>query len=200
VHDDDPGASTVLEAAEKCFKQFGIAKTTMGDVARTAGISRATLYRQFADRESLVLACVMRRSRMNIAPAREYIANWPDFADRVVEGICHNVQRGHRDPLVGLLVSPDELSTSNDLLIRSGASVQLTRELWEPIFREAQLLGEMRKDVDLDLLCEWIADLEIMYISQLATAEGDPLARFRTKLRAFLVPTLLPAPGPDDDH
>lgn len=184
-------ASAILTAAETCFERFGIAKTTMEDVARAAGLSRATVYRYFADRESLIMASVVRRARMNIEPARAHIAKWPTFEERIIEGICHNVSRGRRDPMVHLLVSPEEMSLSNRLLSASGAAIELTYELWGPILTEAQESGRMRTDIDVRLLCEWIAEIEMMYISQLGDEDGA-FDRFREKIRSFFVPALLP--------
>ena len=44
----------VIDAAIKCFKQYGPHRTSMTDIAEAAGISRKTLYRMFEDRPSLV--------------------------------------------------------------------------------------------------------------------------------------------------
>ncbi|WP_068268867.1 TetR/AcrR family transcriptional regulator [Aldersonia kunmingensis] len=180
----------ILTAAEACFERFGINKTTMEDVARGAAMSRATVYRYFADRDSLILESVVRRARMNMEPARAHIAQWPTLEERIVEGICQNVRRGHRDPVMHLLVSPDAMTLATSLLTTSGKALELTRELWEPILREAQQAGELRDDIDLEMLCEWISELEMMYISQ-ERDDADALDRFREKLRQFLVPALL---------
>ena len=190
-HEAGGVADAILTAAQECFERFGIAKTTMEDVARAADLSRATVYRNFDDRDSLIMASVVRRSRMKHDEARDYIANWPDFGDRIVEGVLNDVRRGRRDPMMHLLVSPGEMELSTQLLWRSGAAVELTHELWGPILTEAQQLGEMRKDVDVALLSEWIAELEIMFISQ-ADDSIEAVGRFRAKLRSFLVPSLLP--------
>jgi len=53
----------VTDAALVCFGRYGIAKTTMEDVARQAGISRATLYRQVQSREDLVHATIRAEAR-----------------------------------------------------------------------------------------------------------------------------------------
>lgn len=53
----------VTAAALECFGRFGIAKTTMEDVARRAGISRATLYRQVQSRDDLVHATIRAEAR-----------------------------------------------------------------------------------------------------------------------------------------
>jgi AcrR family transcriptional regulator len=180
----------ILEAAESCFERFGIAKTTMDDVARVAEISRATVYRYFADRESLILASIRRRARMNLEPARAFIARFPDIADKLTEGICHNVRRGRRDPVVHLLVSPDEMALATSLLGASGIAVELTHDLWEPILREAQEKGRLRADIDLLELSEWISHLEMMFVAQFA-GDDESLDRFRGMIRKFLVPAVV---------
>jgi AcrR family transcriptional regulator len=43
-----------------CLARFGVAKTTIDDVAREAGCSRATVYRYFTNRHALVAAAVDR--------------------------------------------------------------------------------------------------------------------------------------------
>jgi len=46
-----------MDAAEACFDKYGIAKTTMDDIAKEAGVSRPTLYRWFPTREASSMPC-----------------------------------------------------------------------------------------------------------------------------------------------
>ena len=50
----------LLDAAQAAFLQFGFRRTTMGDIAQAAGISRPTLYARFANKDE-VYAAVLRR-------------------------------------------------------------------------------------------------------------------------------------------
>lgn len=43
----------ILEAALKCFLQFGYAKTSMDDIAKEAGLSRPLIYLKFKNKEDL---------------------------------------------------------------------------------------------------------------------------------------------------
>lgn len=43
----------VLHAAESVFVRYGFARTTMGDIAKAAGMSRPALYLQFRDKEAI---------------------------------------------------------------------------------------------------------------------------------------------------
>ena len=44
----------IVDAALRCFAHYGVAKTTFEDIAREAGCSRATVYRYFPGKESLL--------------------------------------------------------------------------------------------------------------------------------------------------
>lgn len=46
----------VLDAAARCVARWGVAKTSLDDVAREAGVSRATVYRLFPGGKERVLA------------------------------------------------------------------------------------------------------------------------------------------------
>jgi AcrR family transcriptional regulator len=185
-----PSGVAILQAAEACFEQFGIAKTTMDDVARRAQVSRATVYRHFSDREALILASVRRRARMNMEPAREFIARLPTFEERLVEGIVQNVRRGRKDPVLNLLLSVDDMALTTRLLGASGVAVELTHELWEPILQAAHESGDLRPSVDIVVLCEWISHLEMMFITQFADDDAA-VERFRQMLRQFLAPAVV---------
>jgi AcrR family transcriptional regulator len=181
----------VLAAADDCFQRYGIAKTTMEDVARAANISRATLYRYFADRESLLTESVRRRARLNMKTARSYFSRRATIEEKITDGIIRNVRQGKRDPLVRLLVSPEEMELAAKLLERSGLAIELTRELWQPVLRDAQENGEIASDVDIVELCEWISHLEIMFISQVGD-EPEALAWVRRMVGRFVVPAITP--------
>ena len=58
--DVDAARQRLLDAAETCIDRFGLAKTTVEDIATEAKVSRATIYRYFDNRDELVLAVVLR--------------------------------------------------------------------------------------------------------------------------------------------
>ena len=53
---DEATQRRILDATAVCLGRFGFAKTTLDDVAREAGCSRATLYRYFPGKAALVRA------------------------------------------------------------------------------------------------------------------------------------------------
>jgi AcrR family transcriptional regulator len=102
----------VLDAAFASVARFGFAKTTMEDVARAAGLSRATVYRLFpGGRDELFSAMVaweMQRFFVRMAIA---VADAPDFP-AVVEGalvFAHREIREHAALQKVLATEPDRL-------------------------------------------------------------------------------------------
>jgi AcrR family transcriptional regulator len=62
LDDRDP----VLDAALTAFLDFGIRRTSMGEIARRAGMSPATLYRRCAQKSDIVLAVGMREAQREL--------------------------------------------------------------------------------------------------------------------------------------
>ena len=52
--------NTLLDATQASVLDVGLRRTTLADVARRAGVSRMTVYRQFDDLTSLVAALLTR--------------------------------------------------------------------------------------------------------------------------------------------
>ena len=56
----DPVEEAIVAATERCFEKYGVAKTTMSQVANEAAVSRTTLYARFAEIEGLLQAVFVR--------------------------------------------------------------------------------------------------------------------------------------------
>ena len=54
-------ANEILDATAACIARFGLGKTTLDDVAKAAGCSRATVYRLFPGKQQLLGAYVAVR-------------------------------------------------------------------------------------------------------------------------------------------
>ncbi len=77
-------ATRIRDAALICIGRFGLAKTTVDDIAREAGCTRATLYRYFDGKPAIVRAAVMAEfDRVSDALVEAGRAE-PTFADAVV--------------------------------------------------------------------------------------------------------------------
>lgn len=65
----------IIGAAWTCFLQHGYAKTSLGDVARRAGLCRPLIYRYFAGKERLFSAVILARMEESFHRARACLAS-----------------------------------------------------------------------------------------------------------------------------
>ncbi|MEO9326519.1 TetR/AcrR family transcriptional regulator [Gordonia aurantiaca] len=185
----------IMVAAERVFQRFGVNKTTMDDIGREAGVSRPTVYRYFGDRDSLISAIIERRSRMLFDKARKYLQQYDAFSDKLVEGLIYLVDRGRRDPLIRLLVSPEHMQMAEPLVGASGLAARLTAEMWGPVIDEAIERGEIRDDVDQEKMADWIALVQFILVGRLDFDDPDD-PEHREMLRNFVLPGFLPSAVP----
>jgi AcrR family transcriptional regulator len=186
----------LLLAAEACFARYGILKTTMVDIAKATGVSRPTVYRYFDDRDSIILAVVVRRSRLLVRHARAYIDARPTFPEKVVEGLIYLVDHGRQDEIVRLLVTPEHMELATAIVGASKAAADVTAELWDPIFAEAQERGEMPADIKRADACAWLTYVQLILIGRLDIVPDEPDVH-RAMLRNFVLPALIGERLPD---
>ena len=51
----------ILDAAKRCFEQWGVSKVTIDDIATASGVSRATLYRLFPGGKEVLFSALQVR-------------------------------------------------------------------------------------------------------------------------------------------
>src|SRR3954471_20217374 len=87
------GRDRILEATYACVARYGLAKTTVEDTAREAGLSRATVYRYFpGGKDQLVREVIAWETGRFFGRLAEAVAGAPDFAHLLEEALLF----GHR--------------------------------------------------------------------------------------------------------
>lgn len=122
------GSEEVIDAALRQFELFGLARTTMDDIARRAGVSRVTIYRRFAGKDALVEAVLMRELRRFLADLDEAIAPLATAEEKLVEGFVFTLEavRNHR-LLQRMLESEPELVLP-PFTVQGGPVIEVARE------------------------------------------------------------------------
>jgi AcrR family transcriptional regulator len=117
---DDTRARIMLAATAHC-QDVGLSRVTMEDVARRAGLGRATLYRHFQSKDALVRAVILAETDAFFAALDRAIADCASDEDRLTEGFAFalNYIRAHAlltkllrsepETLLPYLVGGDEL-------------------------------------------------------------------------------------------
>ncbi len=187
----------VLEAAFVTVSRFGLAKTTVEDVAREAGVSRATCYRLFpGGRDELFAAMVGRELERFFAGLAAAVADAPDLATVLETALvdAHHRIRGH-SVLQDLLVSEPErllpFITAEEGRIHEGVVAFL-----RPRLRREAEAGRVRPGVDLDAAARYVASLGLSIMSTPGALDLDDPDAVRGVVRHELLGGVLIAGTP----
>jgi AcrR family transcriptional regulator len=132
--ESDPQRERLLDAAEACLERYGLSKTTVEDVARAAGLSRATVYRQVGSRDALVAAVAAREAERCAAAAIDYLQPFDDIASWVVEGILFCLREIPKRPVLAQLGAPQDLAAASRLVLSSERMLAIGADLLRPMF------------------------------------------------------------------
>jgi AcrR family transcriptional regulator len=87
MENEDRKSAHILDAALPVFARYGFQKTTMADIARAAGISRASLYLAFNSKEELFRAGSTRAHMRTMAEVEAALDRAGDVMDRITAAI-----------------------------------------------------------------------------------------------------------------
>jgi len=180
----------LLDAAEGCLEQFGPQKTSMEDVARAGGMSRATVYRYFENRDALLLGVASRQASNLASEAISYLSQFNTISDWLVEGLLFTLRELPQRPVFASLVTSLDSRSSGSLLLGSTGLIQIGVNVLSPMFANAQEQGLLRDDIDPEMLIEWLLRMLWTYLnapSQVATDEEG----MRRLFRMMLIPAVL---------
>src|SRR5215469_7168425 len=76
----------ILDAALKQFELFGIRRSTVEDITRRSGLARVTLYRNFANKDAIVEAVLLRELERFLSELAAEAGGYAEAEDKLVEG------------------------------------------------------------------------------------------------------------------
>lgn len=153
----------ILDAALAEYLDHGLRRTSVDDVARRAGLGRATLYRRFASRDELIQAVLVRESRRFLTEINDAVQSQPTLADRLVEGFVVGLRNARTQPLLGRLLQSEPEFLLPFLTIHGGPAVAIMRQFMADQYRQSP---EYRKatGVDPDEFAEILVRLSLSLV------------------------------------
>ncbi|XAS68827.1 TetR/AcrR family transcriptional regulator [Micrococcaceae bacterium Sec5.7] len=182
----------IITAARQCFRELG-PDVPLQTIAATAGVGPATLFRNFADKEELVLAALNRQLRITVDPVIDEALAGPDAASgllRVIDSVMAAASENAN--LLGAVAGRRELLTGITGSLIESVGVLLGR---------GQGQGTLRSDISMTDMIRLLA----MLIGVVDTMEPGsdawrrPVALVEDAIRAERpnrpLPPQVPLPG-----
>jgi AcrR family transcriptional regulator len=177
----------VVDAALRCIALWGVAKTTLDDVAREAGWSRATVYRLFPGGKDAVLEAVVEVEVERFFSALdERLAVASDLEDVLVTGLSEAAARITRHPALQFLVAHEP-----EVILPQISFAHAERLLARAAAFAAPYLARWVGPEEANRVGEWVTRIIISYTASPSPSVDvtDP-ASVRWLVRSFVLPGL----------
>ncbi|MGQ4617357.1 TetR family transcriptional regulator [Nocardia sp. R7R-8] len=181
----------LLESALSAFLDFGIKRTSMGEIARRAGISPATLYRRYESKNDLVEAVSVREAQRFVAAIEKQVRTVSGNDDQLVEIFVAFISAIAGNELLRRLLRTEPDLILPRLTTEAGPILAVGRDYLAEKLRELRDAGDTH-DVDADLVAEIMARLAL---SLALTPDGLIPVSDQHAAREFARRTLLPMVG-----
>ncbi len=176
---------TLLDAARNLLGDRPWAQISMAEVARAAGVSRQTLYKEFGSRDEFAQAFVIREgARFLDAVERAIELHLDDPRAAVAAGLEVFLSAAAEDPLVALLLADDGTGGMLPLITTQSRPVLL--------WASARLSDAMRAgwphadDEDVELLADTFVRLAISYVTMPRDSPRETAAAATALLAPYL--------------
>lgn len=192
-----PVTERLLGATESLLAQKGIRATTVAQVAESAGVSRAWLYRHFPDKQALIGAAIVRLTEAFWVSARMRLDDIDDLAGRICAGV-HIGRGAYDDP--GTLLIRLRTTEPEDFNACAGVGVAgLIPDLavfWQPYVDAGFAAGQIHPAHDRVEVAEWVARILISLGTMAGTCiDPDDPESVRRHIHRYVMPGLITAPS-----
>ena len=183
----------VLRAAHACVMDVGLRRTTLADVARRAGVSRMTVYRQFDDLLDIVSALLTAELVALLDAAWEQTAPLPTARERLVEAGGLVVERLVHHPLYRRVLDVDPELLLPLVVDRFGATQRAAIDVVAGLVAQGVAEGSVRPvDPQLAATCLLLTAQSFVFSARVVEAETEPGAT-AVELRRLFDGYLAPA-------
>jgi AcrR family transcriptional regulator len=162
-----------------------VSDVSIDAVAQAAGVSRASAYRHFGDRDGLLFKAAMELTRQHARVAIEYQPESASVAAKLEEAFAYSARQARIDKVLRLLLLTRRPQAIDD------AVRALSLDIMGPLYRQAQLDGEVREDLSVAEIIDWLSEQRLV-IGRLQLNEDQA----RAWVRNFVVPVLSPQGDP----
>jgi AcrR family transcriptional regulator len=178
--DDDSVKARLIRAADAEIAEYGVDALQMEAVAKRAGVSRATAFRQMGCISEVLAQVALMRVQTHITRMLMLIDSKPTVFSKLEAVVVYATREFPVDPAIAALIARHSAFV-NDRRVHQHAI-----DLVGTVLREGQRRGEVRTDLDLDDLVDFL--VEQTYLAAEAIDRSEKTVRKR--FRHFITPAL----------
>lgn len=150
----------IVDAALACYSRFGVRKSTLEDIAREAGVSRATIYRYFQNKEALLRVVISQEISRILGRFQVELGSDGPLSHRLAGAILALEEELSTHKTLHSVLELDPELLLPQLTVEGRASLAMLASLMLPALRAAAAGGEIEPS-DLDEKAEWMVRMTV---------------------------------------
>ncbi|MEZ0351914.1 TetR/AcrR family transcriptional regulator [Mycobacterium sp. pR1184] len=183
--DDGTVRDRLIHAADAEIAERGINAVQMEVVATRAGVSRATAFRQIGSVAELLVQVALLRARRHVAAVDALMTKKVGVLAKIEAALVYTTRELPTDPSIAALMAQGSASVHHPHVH------QVAVDAVAPTLREGQRNGEVRADLEIDELIDFLVEQTYLAAQELDRSDTAVRRRFR----AFIVPAIAATSG-----
>jgi AcrR family transcriptional regulator len=178
--DGETVKARLIRAAADEIEERGTSAVQMEAIAKRAGVSRATAFRRLGNISEVVIQVAMMHAQRHIAAVHQLMAAKTGAFAKVEAALIYTARELPTDPSIAALIAGHSASV-HDLRVHQAAV-----GVMGPVLEEGQRNGEIRSDLSLDELVDFLVEQTYLAAEEIDRSEEAVRKRFRH----FVAPAL----------
>jgi AcrR family transcriptional regulator len=182
----------VLEGGLVSIGRYGLARTTVDDVAQASGVSRATIYRHFpGGREQLVADTVAWEFSRFFQRLGEAVAGAPDLCVLLEDGIAFARQALAEHAVFQRVVQTEPERLVPLITVEANRILPMIGAFLVPFIERERLAGRLRDGTELGRTADYVARMVLSCIGAPGVYDFDDPAEIKLLVREQLLAGVL---------
>lgn len=171
----------LIEAADLELAEYGSLAGRFEAVARRAGVSRATAYRQLGSIAALSTQVGLRRAQKYLDGMRDAMDRESDPLAKVEAAMIFAARELPSEPIVLALISRPGTIVDPEV-------TRIATDLMSSALLKGQRSGQIRADIDLELIIEYLFEQSYLATHAVDRSPGAVGSRFRLFIEPVIAP------------
>jgi AcrR family transcriptional regulator len=188
--DDGTVKDRLIRAADSEIAARGINAVQMEVVAKVAGVSRATAFRQLGSVSEMLVQVALLRARRHVANVEAIMASKTGVFAKLEAALVYTTRELPSDPSISALIAQHSASVHDPRVH------QVAVDAMGPVLEEGQIRGEVRTDIGIGEMVDFLVEQTYLAAEEIQRSDDETRRRFRH----FIIPGLAASNGSSGEH
>ena len=180
----------LIRAADAEITACGVNAVQMDVVAKTAGVSRATAFRQLGSVSEMLVQVALLRARRHVTAVDALMATKTGVFAKLEAALVYTAQELPSDPSISALIARHAASVHDPRVH------QVAVDVMSPVLDEGQRSGQIRTDIGISEMVDFLVEQTYLAAEEIDRSDKEVRRRFRH----FVIPGLAASKGLGGEH